>query len=259
MEVLNSGKDPHTDLAAGMAGIDYLTATALIHGSQGPERKDFFKSKFRQTAKIANFGYPGGMGVKRFVAQARAEYGVILSLDEATTLRQQWLTNWPEAKPYFALVNRLLDGNDTTRIQHLLSNRYRGGVGYCEVANSFFQGLAADIAKEAGFRIARACYVETGSPLYGCRVWNFVHDEFLLEVPAEPARATLAGWEVSRIMVQTAARWMPELEAGISAEPALMAKRWTKSADIKIAQSGPFKGCLIPWEWDEATGLAKEG
>lgn len=257
MEVLNRGDDPHADLAANMGGVDYQTAINILHGAEGPERKAYFKDQLRQTAKIANFGYPGGMGPKRLVIQARSEYGVSLTLEQATNLRDAWRSNWPESWEYFRFVNQLLNGADTTTVKHLLSNRYRGGISYCEVCNSFFQGLAADIAKEAGFRIARACYVESGSPLYGCRTWNFVHDEFLLEVPANPYRATLAGWEVSRVMVETAAKWMPELRPGIEANPALML-RWSKKADMKVAQNGPYKGCLIPWEWNATTGLPDE-
>lgn len=257
MEVLNSGKDPHADLAGSMGGTDYETTMAILHGSQGPERAAYYKDKLRQTAKIANFGFPGGMGPKRMVIQARTEYNVPLTLDEATNLRDAWRENWPEALAYFQFVNQVLAGGDTATVQHLLSGRYRGGISYCEICNSFFQGLAADISKEAGFHIARACYVaEKRSPLYGCRTWNFVHDEFLLEVPADPYRATLAGREVERIMVETAARWMPELAPAIEAKPTLML-RWSKKAVEKYARSGPFAGCLIPSEWDEQTGEPK--
>lgn len=256
MEVLNSGFDPHTDLAANMGGVAYARMVSILHGAEGDTRKDWGKN-LRQVAKIADFGYPGGMGPKRLVIQARSEYGVTLSIEQATELRDAWRANWPEARPYFEFVNQLLNGGEHATVQHLLSNRYRGNISYCEICNSLFQGLAADLAKNAGFRISRACYAEPDSPLYGCRVWNFVHDEFLLEVPADPLRATLAGYEVSRIMVETASEWMPELAPSIEAKPALML-RWNKKADEKFAQSGPFKGLLIPWEWDAVTGLPSE-
>lgn len=256
-EVLNSGKDPHTDLGAGLKGWSYGYAEAVYRGDHGKELRKGFKDHERQTAKIANFGYPGGMGPTTLVVQARAQYGVRITPDEAKELRDAWRNNWPESWDYFAFINQLLQGGERTTLQHLLSNRYRGGAAYCEAANSFFQGLAADIAKHAGFRIARECYAVHGSPLYGCRIWNFAHDEFMLEVPADPYRATLAADRLRFLMLDTARQWMPELEAGIDAE-ATIALRWSKSAETKYAQSGPYRGCMIPSEWDSATGLPLE-
>lgn len=253
-EVLCSGRDPHTELACTMAGIEYAEGVARLRGERGPEAKAYFKDKLRQTAKIGNFGFPGGMGASRFVVQARAEYGVIITEDASRQLKRDWQTTWPEAPEYFAFINQLLNDGDSCLIQHLLSGRYRGGVGYCEAANSFFQGLAADIAKAAGFVIAREMYVDTKSPLFGCRLWNFAHDEFMGEVPADPYRATAAALRIKTIMEETARQWMPELSQAIEAVPTL-ALRWSKAAGEKYAKAGPYKGLLIPWEWSAETGL----
>ena len=80
-----------------------------------------------------------------------------------------------------------------------------------------------------------------------------------MEVPADPFRATLAANRVGAIMRETAARWMPELTPGIQADPSLMLRWSKKAADPVYAKSGPFAGCLIPYEWDSATGLPKGG
>jgi len=253
-EVLNAGRDPHTELACSLAGIPYDEGMTRLHGERGPEAKAHFKGKLRQVSKIGNFGFPGGMGAARFVVQARAEYGVTITEDASRELKQAWLTTWPEAAEYFRFINEQLGGADSYTVQHLLSGRYRGGASYCKAANSYFQGLAADIAKNAGFIIARECYTDRASPLFGCRVWNFAHDEFMSEVPANPFRATAAARRIQSIMEETAKVWMPELTPAIQAVPTL-ALRWSKAADEKVAESGPYAGCLIPWEWDARTGL----
>jgi hypothetical protein len=56
-----------------------------------------------------------------------------------------------------------------------LTGRVRGGVGYTQARNTPFQGLAADGAKLALWRLVREGY----------RVVGFVHDEVLVELPDE--------------------------------------------------------------------------
>ncbi len=53
------------------------------------------------------------------------------------------------------------------------TGRLRANAAYCAQRNTIFQGLAADGAKLAMWHLWRA----------GFRIVNFVHDEFLIEVP----------------------------------------------------------------------------
>jgi len=246
-EIVNAGRDPHTELGAAIAGISTEEAYAIMRGERGKAAKQAFKEGPRQTAKPPNFGNPVGMGASTLQVQARVLYGVILTLEEATNLKELWRAQWPEAGPYLQWINGLLGDEGEARIEQFASGRYRGKVGYCSAANSFFQGLAADLAKDAGFRVARACYVERESPLFGCRVWNFCHDSLSLEVPADVERAHAASEECRRLMVEAGRHWLPDLAPSVDASPALMAHRWAKGAEDTRDASGR----LIPWDWTE--------
>jgi len=231
-EALNRGLDPHLEMAARIVGISYEEAKR--RQKEGDERVD----NARQTAKVANFGFPGGLGATRLVDFAKAIYGIEITEHAARVLKQTWLQSWPEFELYFAHVGAICDRIHPA-IEQVFVRRTRGGVSYTEACNSLFQGLAADAAKAAGFLIARACYTEPASPLYGCRIVNFVHDEFILEAPE--GRAPEAAEELARLMVAGASVLMPDVPP--SAEPVLM-RRWSKKAKaLRDAQ-----GRLIPWD-----------
>lgn len=231
-EALNSGLDPHLQIAATILGLEYETALEM------KAAKEKVIDDARQTGKVANFGFPGGLGYERLVYFARSTYNVILTVDEARALKQDWLRAYPEWGDYFQYVGRLVEG-PSNRIEHCYSGRFRGDVSYTEACNSFFQGLAADAAKAAGFLISKACYTEPHSPLYGCRIVNFIHDEFILEAPEETAAE--AAEELARLMVEGASPFLPDVPP--KAEPLLM-RRWSKSAH-------PIRdttGRLVPWD-----------
>jgi len=67
-------------------------------------------------------------------------------------------------------------------------------------------------------------------PLSGCRIVDFIHDEFLFEVPTD--RAHEAAWAANEIMEATGRVWMPDVPP--RSEPALMTC-WTKDPYIKAA------------------------
>ena len=110
---------------------------------------------------------------------------------------------------------------------------------YCECANGFFQSTAADISKVALFEVARRCYADKKSALYGARVWNFIHDSIELEV--EEDRANAAAQELEKVMVEAGELLCPEVP--FRASPALM-RRWSKDAEAVYNSAGD----LIPWE-----------
>lgn len=240
-QVLNSGLDPHTELGASLKGITKPEAYALLKAG-GPLAKAF-KDAERQTGKIGNFGFQGGMGPATLRTQARKEYKVHMTLPQAVNLRDKWKLEWPESVDYFAWVNSQLHGpRDQMRgtAVHFLSQRVRANIPYTVFCNTLFQGLTADAAKAAGFRLAYECYADTSSPLYGCRIVDFIHDEYLLEVHEEPELAHLAAYRQRDIMVEEAQRYHPDIR--VTAEPALM-RRWSKNA--KTVHRG---GLLIPYE-----------
>lgn len=235
--VINAGGDCHTELGARIHGVEKPEAYRLR------KLKDHDFGEARQVAKIGNFGYQGGMGPKTLRTQARTEYRVNMSLEKATLLRDQWRQEW-EPEEYFAWVNSQLHGprdNKKGIAKHFLVDRYRGDIPYTVFCNTLFQGLASDAAKAAGCQLAYECYVDTSSPLYGCRIVNFIHDEFWLEVPDHPVRAHLAAYRHRDVMVEVAQRFVPDVK--IRAQPALML-RASKNAATKHDKNG----LLVAWD-----------
>jgi DNA polymerase-1 len=220
--------DPHTAFACGVMGWDY--GDAMQRKAAGD--KDV--KQRRQEAKAANFGFPGGLGAKNFRSYARG-YGVDLDLEEATRLRNQWFEQWPEMTDYFAYVKWVAEAGKLTQLR---SNRVRGDVGFCDGANSFFQGLASEASKTAVFLVSKACYAKPDSPLYGCRPVMLVHDEIIIEAPESYAHE--AALELQKLMVEAMEMWCPDVPA--RATPTL-ARCWSKSAE-PVWENGR----LVPWD-----------
>ncbi len=232
-EAINQGIDPHTDLACQILGIPYEEGVRRrkLDKETDPVAREFDDA--RQAAKVANFGFPGGLGYDTFILFARKQYNVVLTRDEAIDLKAQWLKRWREMEYYFAHVNGLGDA-----LEQLRSKRVRAGASYTAKCNSYFQGLGSDATKAAGWLIAKAMYLDASSPLYGSRLVNCVHDEFIGETVE--SRAPEAAEELSRIMVAGAQPWIPDIK--LNAEPCLM-RVWSKNAKTLRDANGR----LIPW------------
>jgi DNA polymerase I-like protein with 3'-5' exonuclease and polymerase domains len=110
-------------------------------------------------------------------------------------------------------------------IQHY-SGRRRGGVGFTDGANTYFQGLVADGAKSALFDVVRAAWMVPESPLFGARPVLFIHDEIICEV--EEAKASAAADELARLMLKGIKPYVPDLP--IQAE-AWCSRVWRKGLD----------------------------
>ncbi len=226
-DAINEGQDLHLVTGAQILEITYREISER-YADGDPHAK-----QARQLAKAANFGFPGGLGAASFCDFARASFGVELDEKKARALKEKWLAAYPEMRQYFITIGKL----DGSAIQ-VRSGRVRGGLGFCDAANTFFQGIVADGAKLATYRAVRSCYVR-GSPLEGCRAVAFVHDELILEAPAD--RAAAAALELERIMVEAMLVYLPDL--AVSATPHLM-RRWDKNAEPVYDASGH----LVPWE-----------
>ena len=235
---LNKGFDPHLEIARRLVGCSYEEAAQRL--AAGDDEID----TARQVGKVANFGFPGGLGIATFVLYARKSYGVIVTEEEAAALKQYWLDAWPEFKLYFKWIGDACD-TPMPRIEQFYVQRYRANVSFCQACNTLFQGLAADAAKRAGFLIAKGCYVDESSPLFGSRMVNFVHDEFIVECH-DDERAHDVAVEISRLMVEGAKPFLPDLE--VVAEPYLM-RRWSKKAK-PIFRVIEGEKRLVPWDLD---------
>ena len=95
--------------------------------------------------------------------------------------------------------------------------------------------------KKVAWHLTKACYDwRQKSVLLGCRIVNFIHDEFILEVPNDGlahARAQALA-EIMNTHIRAYLRLVPA-----KAEPLLM-RVWSKDAK-PVYDAG---GKLIPWE-----------
>lgn len=229
---LNAKVDVHTEMAADILGISYDDAMAQ---KNSPDKavKDHMK-EYRQRAKALNFGLPGGLGAKKFVRYAKTQFQATVTEAEAVEYKARWLRRFPEFNEFFRLAacataNPGKLANET----HVFTGRVRGNVRYSALCNGRFQGLGADAATEALWRVTRACYVEPASPLYGCRVVAFVHDELILECPI--GRHSAAAKELGRLMCEGANVYLSRVP--VRTEPLAMAV-WSKAAEPLYNDNG---------------------
>jgi hypothetical protein len=170
----------------------------------------------RQLAKAVNFGAPGGLGAKAMV-DYMAGYGVIVTMERAKELLEAYKETW-EMGPYFRWVNQ----HKGPVYQHFTGRR-RGRTTYCSRANTTFQGLIADVAKQAVWDVARA----------GLNLWAFVHDEIIIEAPEADCHA--AAQKLVGIMENAAKVWMPNVPMTAGAHAMY---NWSKKAKATYDKNG---------------------
>ena len=241
-EALNEGIDPHLSLACEhlLQGVSYSEGKSIRKDQEHPRYKEVVHA--RNVSKCANFGLPGGLGIAKLVQFCKSS-GIEITEEQARDLKQAWLRQWPEMRDYFRMISSSLayddEGEEFTQVSQLVTSRVRGKTRYTAACNSYFQGLAADLAKEACYSVAKACYVKGENDiLYGSRSVVFIHDEIIMEHPEETAHER--AFEQSRLMVEAGKPFCPDVP--LKAEPALM-RYWTKDA-IDVYENGR----LVPWE-----------
>jgi DNA polymerase-1 len=238
-DVINAGGNLPTEFGAMIAGIPKEDAYALRKA--GGARKKAFDGGPRQSAKIALYGYFGGMGPAKLKLQARKLYGVHMTEAEARDLREKLFVFAPEIKLLHRWGGDTLRkaGGETADYTHPISGRVRGKCWYSALLNGTFQGRVADVFKDAGWRITREMFTVRSSPLYGCRIVNECHDDILSEVPLDGIHE--AGFRQAKIMEQTWNEWCPDVVCRCS--PAAMLRMY-KDAETVLNSSGR----LICWE-----------
>ncbi len=224
--------DPHLEFGAKLAQIDFAEAQRLLKEGD-PDIK-----AFRQRAKAANFGFPGGLGTGAFISYAEG-YGVHLTPLEAKALRDEWMIQVPEMHAYFQNASSLAGHERNGTIVIPRSGFTRAGVGYTQIANGYFQTLAAHASKAAAFNTSYECYGVPESPLYGARPVVFIHDELILECKED--RASDAAKRLEKVMEESMSRWTPDIPVRASA---CLMRRWSKAAKAVFDD----QGTLIPWE-----------
>lgn len=227
-----AGRDPHCMLASNIISKSYEDVVAGVRAGEK------WAKDARQFAKIPNFGMAGGLGAGAFSAYAKG-YDFIITVEEARKLKEQWLCTWPEMYNYFRLIGEVCGDFGDNILTQLGSNRIRGGLRFTQAANTMFQGLVADFAKDALWGITEACYILEHSPLYGARPIFFIHDEIILEV--DECQLHDASIELIRIMEETEQRWVPDVPAKASVHAM---RHWSKEAKTTYDKHNR----LLPWD-----------
>lgn len=234
--LINKGIDLHLYLVQTMKGIPY---EELV---QRKKKGDKEVKLWRQSAKAANFGFPGGLGIDKFLTYAADSYDVELDYDEAKSMKDAWLETFPEMKQYFKWISGKLQVADHfTAVQHR-SGRRRGRCGYTDGANTFFQGLTADGAGYAVIVVSEEAWLSERSPFYGWRLIGFFYDELFGALPDRGPKANHeASYAICDRMSKAMRVFTPDVEA--RCEPALQ-RNWCKAAEPVFNEDGR----LIPWE-----------
>lgn len=186
-DLINQGVDLHKWLASVILG----TSMEQVN------------SEHRLYAKACNFGYAGGLGARNFLNYARSTYGITdLTFDRAKEMRSQWLAAFPEMDQYLSSQPGETFGSKTT--VETLTGRLRANCTYTQARNNPFQGLAADGGKRALFRFIKE----------GFRVVNYVHDEFVIEIPDnESLRSNVH--DIESIMVSEMRQVCPDVRISV--------------------------------------------
>lgn len=218
-DVINLGEDPHVHLAITfpeMSGWTYTDADRL-------KKIDLLVKKYRQFAKVGNFGCMGGMQAEALMLQSRMQE-TFLTLEESqlivSTFDRRW---WESSQARTWAKKQLRQYGGFAPFTQPRSGRIRGYCNYTQLRNQPLQGGTADLADDVLVRLAEECYTGrirsvpdqtwrtcmkelntlkrngredrylelsrqmigegTISALLDSRPWAFAHDEFILEAP----------------------------------------------------------------------------
>jgi hypothetical protein len=176
-----------------------------------------------------------------------------------TMLKPAYFRRYPEVKDYHKWAGKWIEAGKPmpcllwdAEAQKARIIRERGGCDFPAFANNGFQAMLADIGKHAFVRATRECYLGvkddgSPSPLAGCRLPVYLHDEPLGELPLDIAH--IAGPRIAEIMMESGRLLAPFVTW--KAETAL-AFWWDKAMESEYEnvidiRTGEKVKRLVPW------------
>lgn len=165
------------------AGADLHLLTASLLTGLPVER---VSRQQRQLAKAVNFGLIYSMSAAGLRAYAAASFGVRLSRAEAESFHRRFFEAYPGVAAYHRRQD--VEAREAGEVRTLLgrSRRWSGGIGLPALVNTPAQGTGADLLKRAMGEL-RPFLAAAGAALVAS-----VHDELVVECPAEAAEAVRA-------------------------------------------------------------------
>ena len=166
LDAFNNGIDLHAQMAT---KLNNMSIRVFEEGDP------IWKKAERQKAKAANFGFLYGMGAKRFVDNAKDNYGVEITERQAEAIKATFWKTYQTLKHWCDKERKQCD-----RRKYALTlggrKRYFKDLNkaYCEKINTAVQGSCADVLLET----LLALPADITKYLV-----NTVHDELVFEVP----------------------------------------------------------------------------
>jgi hypothetical protein len=228
-DFLNSGGDLHCLVAAQVHCCSYEQAVALH------EAGDEAFGNVRNAVKPINFGRPGGAGWKTLRFIAKQIYHLDWSEAETRRYIKAWEQAVPDGKAYLDWVSSLPEDAHGRRSVPIPGTTItRRGCTYCSACNNGFQSLGATVEAACGWEMLKA---RLRGQIVGAMV-NFVHDEFIWEVPIGWQTQTAAALEW--IMCNVPRKYLPDVRIGAEAKAMAF---WSKKAK-RIVRNGEL--CIWP-------------
>jgi len=206
-DTINNGVDAHKNMAT------FFTHKPI----------DEITKKERSMAKVANFGFPGGLTPASFVTYAKG-MGVIVTEEDGELCYEAWRQAYPEMNEYIESNPDMY--NKGMYFARMLSGRERHNCSKPQAMNAIFQGGSSDGASEMLWQ----CY------LMKLKVVNFIHDEILTELRIKPAAEMMEEIRaIEAMMITSMKKIIPDVR--IAVESGLM-NRWYKEAEDLLDQDG---------------------
>lgn len=219
----SSGFDDHADVGRHMwNGIDGVAYETFIEWLD-EKHPNFKKAKeYRNSSKPLNFGLPGYMTRPSTVqSYARIGYGVNKPVEFWASMIDLWYRTQLDKVAYLKDYVDNLKCGSTYNVPIPATGIIRRGATRTAAGNTPFQGLGAQVATEANYRIAR-------DQLLGRmpgKVCAFVHDESISRCADDDVDQLRVKQE--RVMVSTAEEIMPDIRMRVES---VAMRHWAKKA-----------------------------
>jgi DNA polymerase-1 len=163
------------------ADLHKMTAAAVLRKPVGEVAKDD-----RQMAKAVSFGFLYGQSANGFVAYARANYGLNLSLEDAERFRENFFFTYPAFRRWHIACKRKAvnsdNGSARTVFGRLLMARKDDAWARFNMFTEYVvSGSCADLLKMAMIKVAAVVPADV-HPV------ATIHDELVYDAPADTAK-----------------------------------------------------------------------
>lgn len=198
IEAFNAGEDIHV-----------LTASKVM----GKDKTEVQKSE-RQLAKALNYGLLYGVGAARFAAAANADYGLSITVEQASEFREKFFDAYPALREWHHKTAQALRSGKGMRGRTLFGRvMAQGEEDYTDALNYPIQGSGADLLKLAAVKVWQDLKAFEGR----ARILNLVHDEIVVAV-MDPAVKAQVAMVVRDAMEEAARKLMPQVKTPVEVD-----------------------------------------